>query len=507
MINKRQLLLITAIHFIGISASAQDDWMFGTGLIEDNEAYEQIPQKAVLITRDYTILPDSFSLRKYCPKAGSQGIYGTCTAWASTYAARTIAEAIKWGWTDTEIISEEAYAPLFVYAQTKVENDNECTLGARMDLVLKFMKTNGAAKIQSFNYQCADFIPRWVHDEAIDNTIDDYFTIFGHRCQSADEKISKVKKSLSQERPVVINMHIPRSFRKAGEIWAGSGMDGDKPGYHAMCVVGYDNNKAGGAFQIMNSWGEKWGDKGFTWVKYADFAKYVDWAFELYVKKAKYPEMISEKLSAPKPVKTVIDDTSIDVEANNQSKNDSVNNYEEKAITELSGKMHIQLLNGETMELSLRKEKLPYYHAKGRFVSGTRFRIYLSNNEPAYVYVLGWDLTNNVTPLFPQNKISPALVYKSNDIALPSEDASIRIDETQGKDYLCVLYSGKELPFESIIKRIKQKQGSFTEKLAYALEEFNSASTEDITYAKHEISFKAETTGSVVPLIVEIPHN
>ncbi len=43
---------------------------------------------------------------------------------------------------------------------------------------------------------------------------------------------------------------------------------------HAMCLVGYDDNKFGGAFEVMNSWGTDFGDNGFIWIKYDDFIQY-----------------------------------------------------------------------------------------------------------------------------------------------------------------------------------------------------------------------------------------
>ena len=45
-------------------------------------------------------------------------------------------------------------------------------------------------------------------------------------------------------------------------------------GGHAMCVVGYDDNKFGGAIRIVNSWGTDYGDRGYLWVKYSDFNKF-----------------------------------------------------------------------------------------------------------------------------------------------------------------------------------------------------------------------------------------
>jgi hypothetical protein len=38
-----------------------------------------------------------------------------------------------------------------------------------------------------------------------------------------------------------------------------------------MCIVGYDDSKFGGAWEIQNSWGTDVGDQGYIWVRYSDF--------------------------------------------------------------------------------------------------------------------------------------------------------------------------------------------------------------------------------------------
>ena len=46
---------------------------------------------------------------------------------------------------------------------------------------------------------------------------------------------------------------------------------------HAMLLVGYDDNKNGGSFLILNSWGsekQEWGRNGTIWVKYDDYFNY-----------------------------------------------------------------------------------------------------------------------------------------------------------------------------------------------------------------------------------------
>ena len=50
-------------------------------------------------------------------------------------------------------------------------------------------------------------------------------------------------------------------------------------GGHAMCVIGYDDRKFGGAFQIMNSGTPQWGKDGVAWVRYGDFKNYVKEAY------------------------------------------------------------------------------------------------------------------------------------------------------------------------------------------------------------------------------------
>ena len=50
-------------------------------------------------------------------------------------------------------------------------------------------------------------------------------------------------------------------------------------GRHAVTIVGYDDRKYGGAFRILNSYGDEWGDEGFFWMTYDDFQRYGDCAY------------------------------------------------------------------------------------------------------------------------------------------------------------------------------------------------------------------------------------
>ncbi len=438
-----------------------------TGVLLDDEEYEKIPQKATLLTRDYSILPRKYSLKQYCPLPLSQGSYGTCVGWASAYAARTITEAINNGWSSQAQINKESFSPLFLYTLIKNPNDYNCQAGTNVNLAFLTMKQRGVAKRNEMNVKCANEISNSVFSSALNYKIDDYFTLFSYDCNNYQTKINATKKSISQNRPVVISMACYNSFSYAKLYW--NGVADSHRGWHAMCVVGYDDDVNGGSFLLMNSWGSTWGSGGFTWVRYSDYAQYVRYAIEMYVKR-KIP-------------------------------------FKQEKRYSLAGNLSLQLSTGEIMKpILVNSTAIPYYKISGEYISGTRYRLYISNNEPAYVYVIGSDLNNNVSKVFPPtNKISPALVYKYNNIAIPDEKWYIEMDNTVGKDYLCVLYSAVELPIDDIVTKIKYANGTFTEKLKYALGD-KLVPASETSYANGEIRFSAKTNATVVPLIAEVVH-
>lgn len=450
---------------------------FAMGLLPDDGNYERQPRKVELLTRDYKVLPNKYSLMKYCPDVKSQSSYGTCTSWATAYAARTIAEAVKYGWTDKNKINSEAFSPLFVYAMIKDRtahpNDDNCQRGTLLHRAMQLMKEKGVPKFSQLDALCANYISDELLQAAKPYKIDDYFTLFSITFTDGNEKIRKVKKSLSEDCPVVIAMWLPKSFNQAGNNWDGSDIDPSQHGYHAMCVIGYDDNMNGGSFQIMNSWGTRWGNRGFVWVKYSDFAKYVDQAYEIFVRKLPEPE------PKPKPL----------------------------AFNRFSGDIELLLSTGEKMVPVIDSVGgMYYYRIADDFISRTRYRIYISNNEPAYVYVIGSDLGNHVSKVFPpKDNVSAALTYKSNHIAIPDETYYVEMDDTKGTDYMCVLYSKNALDINGIIDRIRSANGTFYNKVKSAVGS-KIAPPKDIRYVLNNIGFSAKTDKTVVPIIVEISH-
>jgi len=92
-----------------------------------------------------------------------------------------------------------------------------------------------------------------------------------------------MKTFVANDIPVVIGADVTDDFSPSSYggqidrngIWNYSSANSTAIGGHAMCVLGYNDNVAGGAFLVRNSWGSDFGDEGDVWVKYRDFRQVV----------------------------------------------------------------------------------------------------------------------------------------------------------------------------------------------------------------------------------------
>lgn len=464
-------LLIASISVISVQAQ------YVKGMDFNDEAYAVIPQKAKL-TRSLTLLPSSASIKAYAPTPRSQGQHGTCTTWAVAYCGKTIVEAIKNNWTDKKTITENAYAPAFLFRMLKPD-DNSCVGGSVIAYAFDIMKMQGAIYYKDLPVTCTPSITAGQLAQAASAKIKDYMRLFDVTA-SEQLKIQSVKKSIAEKKPVVFGMLCPNSFMTAKEVWQPTEEPLTSQGGHAMCVVGYDDEKFGGAFEIQNSWGTNWGNMGYIWIKYADYARFTRYAYEF----VDLPEAKPE-------------------------------------IADLSGEIKLTLADGSNMQTNLLVSTrglkvvpaktapgpLTLYKTAKPYASGTRFRIYISNNEPAFVYAISTDLSNEITKIFPYaDGISAALTDKKNEVPIPDEDHYIEFDDKPGQDLLCVLYSREALNLNDLVKQIGSAQGSFSERIFKVIGD-KMVDPKGITFSNDKIAFKGYSKGkSIVPLMVEMEH-
>ena len=221
-------------------------------------------------------LPETVSLLRFAPDRQNQGKQGSCVAWSSVYAARTIVEAASTGQPG----NSTAFSPAFVYNQIGLEG---CE-GSYIQKAMEFMTDKGVVAYTAFPYDdqdCSRQPNQSLWNEASHNRMHG-FTRLTETEDANGINIRAVKEHLAKDAPVVIGMMVGGSFMQdmmGKDMWAPSDEDRSQSGFggHAMCVIGYDDRRQ--AFQIMNSWGPEWGNNGVAWVQYADFKEFVREAY------------------------------------------------------------------------------------------------------------------------------------------------------------------------------------------------------------------------------------
>ncbi len=433
---------------------------YGLGIILEDSLLEKSPVAAPLMRGDYGNLPAKVSLKRYTPTPGDQGGDATCAGWATAYGGRTILEAVKDDIAETSVDSN-TFSPSFVYNQ--IRSTGGCNGGSSIIDALNILKYQGGQKLNQFGYDCSREVTEKDRQIAHKYKIIEYREIVSPK---TDHKERFIKKSLAEMHPVVIAFDAPYSFENAKEIWLPDSSDFKLWNRgHAMIVIGYDDDKYKGAFEILNSWGKSWGKKGFSWIRYSDFNYFCKYGFEL---------IDSSKTDPNRP--------------------------------DLSGSLSFRKNNGDEMASTFNGE---YFVMNKPYSSGTLFELFISNNEPAYVYAFSSDLSYKTYKIFPfTNRMLAYLPYKQNNIAIPDESNFNMLDENTGTSYFCFLYSKENLEIDSVLKEVENVTGSFWERIKKVLSN-KIVDNKNIEYKyKDKITFRGRSLGkTVIPVLVEIKHN
>lgn len=428
-------------------------------MLYNDSNYQKANIKANLNADAFKDLPTLSSLKKYCPKPGNQLQLNTSPSWATTWSAKTILEAQKNNWVDQNLITNNTYSPAFTYYYIREAKDETCEAGVDLYSALDFLKSNGGEKYIDFLEFCPRGIPPAIK---INNSIDpisDFAKLFDIN-QSNKYKINAVKKSLSENYPVVIGMYCPPSFYNAKNFWHPSEIPGPEYPGHALCIIGYDDDKYGGAFEVINSWGSAWGNDGFLWIRYEDFANFTRYGYEVF---------------------------------NIEKSEDDFHHF--------SGSIQLKLNSNETV--GMEKLQNGIFKTTRPFTTGTYFRAQLNNENPIFLYVFGIDESNTVFRIFPdQENISPALIYKTNEVSIPGQDKYIEIIGKPGREKLCVLYTKEPLDFNQLLRNLEIFPGSISENID-ALLEGKILSPDEISWKDNGIDFNAKSQ-SKTSLFIEI---
>lgn len=503
--NFNYWMLLTLILFSFDIAYSQ-----GTGLILEDEIYNSTTQISEVFASGVKTgeLPLKYSLKQHCPKVINQGQIGSCVGWSSGYGAFTIMKAQNEGWTDEETITENAFSALYIYNQVKI---GDCGQGSLFSEALKFLKTEGDCLSKDFDYPNDDCerAPDNTHKVAAQSSeyeVKEYFTLF-RSTDKAKQKIDQTKLSIAENKPVIIGMLIRENFKylsKEDKYWDPAVGNTSSAGGHAMVIVGYNEGRQ--AFEVMNSWGSKWGNDGYFWLKYDDFAKYCLYGYQLLVKKKKI-EII-----------TNVDDK--DPFAPNSGTGD----VEEADVLEMEAEFIFRYPTGYDDE----NDKILFTEAKTSF-NGKYYELVNHDFEEfpqfqivtqkitkdKYVYVFSIDPDNKPMIHWPRNEKFNQKFFSINEgalvpysravIVIPGKDNAM-IKDKVGTDYLFVLYSDEPIKdFTDRVEYMAEHPENYIEAMQDTFGE-RLIPTTDISYQSNKMKFATTTSsgGTITPIVLKV---
>lgn len=432
---------------------------YGRGATLDQKVYDSAQVYAALSPDEQ--LPERVSLEKFAPSAQDQGQQGSCVGWGSTYAARTILEAVNTGQNPDRI----AFSPAYTYNQIGLEDCQGTYINKAMDL----LTNNGSVPYKEFPYDensCAKQPDSYIKKEA------EQFKMRGANRLSINGDdytidVNAIRENLAHNAPVVIGMSVGGTFMQemeGKEVWIPSNGDYGQNGFggHCMCIIGYDDRffEQDGAFLIQNSWGPKWGKNGRAWVSYKDLVNFATEAYGMY----------------PMPNKT--DQTKLNCSL---------------ALIEKESKKYIPLAyQGNNT-----------YATNGKVTPGTKFKVELKNNIECYVYIFGKETDNGSYVLFPYTPKHSAYCGITGTRVFP-RDKSMTPDNVGTKDYICVLVSKVALDFKALNEKFNaDKSKDYRQRINSIMADKIIA---DVKFnVDDKVNFNADVTDkTIVPIIIEV---
>ena len=410
-------------------------------------------------------LPESVSLLKFAPDRQNQGQQGSCVAWSSVYAARTIVEAAS----TNQPGNSTAYSPAFVYNQIGLEG---CQ-GAYIQNAMEFMATKGVVPYNDFPYtdqDCSRQPNSALENKATQNKLHGFTRLTdGESTQGIN--VRAVKEHLAKDAPVVIGMMVGGSFMQGmmgKEMWAPTDDDRSQAGFggHAMCVIGYDDRKQ--AFQIMNSWGPEWGNNGVGWVRYADFKEFVREAYGV----------------DPMPKRG--------------------------AATTIGFEAAIGLVkNDDKQYIPLRLKGGNVFETLNTVAPGTKFKMEIKNSTECNIYIFGQETDGSSYTLFPYpTKEDPAKTAFSpycgiTGYRLFPRGKSLVPDNVGNKDVFAIVVTKQPLDWYAVNNAITKSTGAdYGAKVAAALQQNAVSGVQFAAGSNGTINFKSGS--NAVLCVVEV---
>ena len=467
---KKAILLVFAL---GLSSCifSQD---YGTGDNTTEADLKKILKAATRSRGDTRGLPDSFSIKQFAPEPQNQGKMETCVGWSTAYAARTISYMIKKNISHRDSIKKYAFSPGYIYYKIKKTTDKNCMMGSKIIDAMVMMKDTGAMLKKEGLEDCAISIAKRTElKKVLPYRIKDFQLRNENITSISENDIADIKKSLTEKKPVVISLKIDNSFKNISSdaTWSPSVENVTKG--HAMCIVGYNDSIGGGSFEVMNSYGTRWGNKGFFWLSYKQLISHGRYALEL-----------------------------MDFET-------PANRGFGSRNLEISGSIEFIRWGGKVLPItrSNRRDDNKIYRITDTLKRGNWFQVKFVAGTASYIYVFAQDDNKEISPLFPQDSTISAAINSPNSSYFLPDEVTYGVIGNPGKENFCILYSKSEIDFKDLKKYIDSEKKTIHEAVKFKLAK-RLIDIKRVTFSNDKIVFKAPADeNSVLCFYVEMNHN
>jgi hypothetical protein len=472
-----------------------------TGWIENEKEYENILTKNLQATFG-TKLPAQIDLSKYAPSVINQHDSGVCVGMSTAYYMRTMLEAISKNVTDKDEIDKITYSPSHLYNLIKTNDDSDCKKGTELKKAFDVLQDKGVATYTQQEFpNCSNDLSLNINPES---KIIEYVRLFS--LNDGNEKIDLItKKALSENTPVVVGLILTESIGQLSqngfwknlwrnimaffgksvfeEIGLWNPQNSRNTGGHAVCIVGYDDKKFGGAFKIINSWGDSFGEEGYFWVRYSDYRKQAKNAFQAFLptKKSKKETIMAADVSFVFSAK-------------------GIENSDIKFVVDNSD------------SLKQNNQIKPYLLLNPQNTGTTyRFSTFIdSTTDYTYFYIINANsnMLDETEKIYPFNPSESAILSRNTRLILPAEDLPhFKLTPPTGIEYVLFLFSDKPLNMCNYIDKIRENKGSFVSRITQAFgNELVPANQIDYKTNKMGFEVKGGKKGSIVPILVSFKH-
>jgi len=493
-LSMRPKLLVAIFLLLG------SNFLAAQGLLFDPKVYDKLPAQPLYGDggkSESTELNGVFKidLKPFCPKPQNQGTISSCTAWACGYGAMSIAYAIqqkKEG--DIDAVTDSAFSALFLYNMAR-DSVTDCGLGTFIHKTLDILKEKGNLRNAYFDKgnNCKRLPTTKELNLAKAHRIKDWVSLF-NSTSSNRVRIDKTKLSLAAKKPVMIGMRLRNNFMELGpkdKFWLPTVGDTALNYNHAMVVVGFDDGK--GAFEIMNSWGEKWGNNGFFWVRYEDYARHVTQAFQMTIHSNDAP-----KNNVPTPTKP---------------ENTLAGEFAIRYVKEIRD-TNIIFQNASFVQ---QQKGLYQLQEAAAWPVGKLFQLTATNFVGgSYLYVFSLDAENKIKVHWPRDgrlddkfeglNESAVITNSHVNLVVPGPKSGLKLEKT-GDEYIGILVSKDPLPnFNALLQAISTNTKiPVKDRMDRALGAMVIKS-ETVDFTADNIQFStADTKGKVLSLLLKIP--